>query len=42
MENTARLLLPLPKELKEKIEKKAKELSISASAYIRMIMSTNV
>ena len=36
---TVRLELQLPKELKEKIELKAKELSISVSAYVRMTFS---
>lgn len=40
--NTETIILRLTKELKEKLESKAKELELSLSSYVRMILKKNV
>lgn len=41
-EEETRISMIMPKELKEKIEEKAKELGLSFSAYVRMVLIKEV
>lgn len=41
-EEETRISMIMPKELKEQIEEKAKELGLSFSAYVRMVLIKEV